>query len=280
MSDREKLVLPDDFSVDWLPKGTFSHSQYNQFKKCGQAYYYKYIEGLPSQGTSSLAKGRAIHRMVETALKSKRAGKIATLAEVRAMADTLVQEETKNIVFEEGEDVDGLKQSVVDGYAEYHTKALAKIDPIAIEEPFAVKVGDVPMVGYIDLIDAVPAAPLVGLSKADADAVPRTKVVVDLKTTTKTWTQDQVDSNPQLTLYAHVIGTTSVRIDQLVQLKSGMSYRPVSSVRTQADVDNYIEDLDETTRLIKAGIFPKTALDGWACGRCEYWSICRGRNKK
>ena len=122
--------------------------------------------------------------------------------------------------------------------------------------------------------------PLVGLSKADADAVPRTKVVVDLKTTTKTWTQDQVDSNPQLTLYAHVIGTTSVRIDQLVQLKSGMSYRPVSSVRTQADVDNYIEDLDETTRLIKAGIFPKTALDGWACGRCEYWSICRGRNKK
>ena len=280
MSDREKLVLPEDFSVDWLPKGTFSHSQYSQFKKCGQAYYYRYIEGLPSTSTSSLAKGRAIHRMVETALKSKRAGKIATLAEVRAMADSLVEQETQNLVFDEGDSADNLKQSVVDGYAEYHTKALAKIDPIAIEEPFAATVGDVPMIGYIDLIDAVPAVSLTGLSKADAEAVPRTKVVVDLKTTTKTWTQDQVDSNPQLTLYAHVIGTTSVRIDQLVQLKSGMSYRPVSSTRSQADVDVYVEDLNETAQLIKAGIFPKTAIDGWACGRCEYWSVCRGRNKK
>ncbi len=280
MSDRPKLELPDDFRVDWLPKGTFSHSQYNTFKKCGQAYYYKYIEGVPSPGSSRLARGKAVHRMVETALRQKMAGRVATLAEVRSLANDVVKEETQDVVYEEGESEETVRNGVVDAYTEYHVKALAKVNPVAVEEPFAVRIAGVPMIGYIDLIDEVPAVSVAGLSPEDVAAAPKAKVVVDLKATSKSWSQDQVDANPQLTLYAHVVGTTEVRIDNLVQLKTGVAYRPMTSRRDQSDVDNYVEDLDETVRMIRAGIFPKTALDGWACGSCEYWNICRGRNKR
>jgi hypothetical protein len=278
MSDKPQVVRPDGFDDAGLPKGTFSHSQHSLYKKCGQAYFYKYIDGIPYSGNSRMAKGKTIHRMVEAALRGKMAGKIPGLAEVREMADLLVSQETADVLWEEGESEDELKQQAVAAYTEFHVKALSKITPVAVEAPFAVKVGDVPMIGYIDLIDSVPAVSTAGLSAADVAAAPRQNVVVDLKTSEKSWTQDQVDRSPQLTLYAHVIGTTAVRIDNLVQLKAGVSYKPVSGTRTRADVDNYVEDLNETVRLIKSGVFPKASLDSWACtNRCEYWGICRGR---
>lgn len=265
-----KLVLPDDFADPGLPKGTFSHSQYYEYKKCGKSYEFKYVMGKPSRKTASLARGVTIHSLVEHAIKEKIAGKLVGYADMRDMAQDLFSAEKDTVEDWEDEEADRVQNVIVDSYTAWHTYALPKLNPVAVELGFASRVAGVPMVGYIDLVDAVKIAP--------DEGSPERHVVVDLKTTTKSWSQDQVDKNTQLTLYSAVTGHSDVRIDQLVQLKKGTEYRPVSTVRTATDRAVLSEDLAETVDFIKRGVFPKTSIDHWACGpRCAYWSECRGK---
>lgn len=269
MSER-KLEIPEGFKDDRLPKGTFSHSQYYEYKKCPKSYEFKYVAALPSRRTASMVRGISIHSLVEYSLKAKMSGKLAEYAEMRDLASDTLKTNLATVEEWEEEKPEVVQSTVVDAYTAWHTYALPKLRPLAVEQGFATKVGGVPVVGYIDLIDGVRIAP--------EEGSPERQVVVDLKTTTKTWSQDQVDKNTQLTLYSKVIGTQDVRIDQLVQLRKGVEYRPAESVRTADQQAVFEEDLAETADLIKRGVFPKTAIDHWACGpRCSYWESCRGK---
>jgi len=270
MAEKRKLVLPEGFGDPKLPKGTFSHSQYYEFKKCPKSYEFKYVLGKPSKKTASLVRGSNIHSLVEKSLLAKMDGKATTFAEVRDVASDLFKAESESIEDWEDEDPAAVQTVIVDSYATWHMYALPKLNPVAVESGFAVNIAGVPMVGYIDLIDSVPIAP--------EEGSPARQVVVDLKTTTKSWSQDQVEKNTQLTLYSEVVGTPSVRIDQLVQLKKGVEYRPIESQRGRQQQEVFKEDLAETADLIRAGVFPKAQIDHWACGpRCSYWTECRGK---
>lgn len=267
-----KLVIPDGFGDPGLPKKTFSHSQYYEFKKCPKSYEFRYVIGQPGKKTASLARGVSIHSLVEHAVKEKIDGRVVPYAEMMERAVEEFRREQEAVEDWEEDSPEQVSRTVVDSYTAWHTYALPKLNPVAVEQGFAVNVGAVPMVGYIDLIDAVRIAP-------EEDS-PARQVVVDLKTTTKSWSQDQVDKNTQLTLYSHVTGLPEVRIDQLVQLKKGCEYRPVDGKRDEAQRQVFVEDLEETVDLIKRGIFPKTSIDNWACGpRCSYWNMCRGKGR-
>lgn len=264
------IELPEGFEDPKLPKKTFSHSQYYEYKKCPKSYEYRYVIGRPGKKTASLVRGSNIHSLVELSLKSKMAGQAADYAEVKQAAVDLCKTSFETVEDWEDEAPESVQNTVMDAYTAWHTYALPKLRPLAVEQGFAAKVAGVPMVGYIDLIDGVPVAP-------DPDA-PVRKVVVDLKTTTKSWSEDQVAKNTQLTLYSKIVGTADVRIDQLVQLKKGTEYRPLSAQRDAGQQAVFEDDLAETVDLIKKGVFPKTAIDSWACGpRCSHWSECRGK---
>lgn len=268
-----KLELPDNFGDAKLPKKTFSHSQYYEYKKCPKSYEFKYVLGKTSRRTASMQRGVNIHSLVEYSLKAKMAGKLAEYAEVRELAQTMCNDTLKEIEDWEAERPETVQATIVDAYTAWHTYALPKLRPVAVEHGFAAHVAGVPMIGYIDLIDGVPVAP------GEPDS-PIRQVVVDLKTTTKSWSEDQVAKNTQLTLYSKVVGTPDVRIDQLVQLKKGTEYRPLATQRNATQHAVFEEDLAETTDLIKAGVFPRTTIDHWACSeRCSFWSECRGRKR-
>lgn len=271
---RTKLEMPEGFEDPGLPKGTFSHSQYSLYKKCGEAYRLRYVDNKPSPPNPNMVRGVTIHSLVEHSIREKIAGRLASLEEVRDLARDEFALNSADVADWGEEKPDQVERAVMDAYTAYHTYALPKLRPLAVEAGFAVKVGDVPMVGYIDLVDQVPMV-------ADEPDAPLRSVVVDLKTTTKSWSQDQVDRSPQLTLYVHAIATSDVRIDQLVQLKKGTEYRPLVSQRSPDQKAVYVEDLNETAALIKQGVFPKAALDGWGCGpdACSYWSQCRGKKR-
>ena len=278
MAKREPLKFPEGFHDDRLPKGTFSYSQYSAYKKCAAAYELKYVKGLPSPGNVRMARGVAIHSLVEQALRKKMRGEVVKHEELFSETTDVVKDAFGDIADWEGTDEKAATQAVRDAYSTYHVYALPKLNPVAVEQPFAVKVADVPMVGYIDVVDLVPIADGVA---DETGEVPSRQVVVDLKTTEKTWSQDQVDRSPQLSLYAAATGIPDVRIDMLVQLKKGTEYRSVNGTRSHTAVEVFKEDLAETADLIKKGIFPKAAIDSWGCAKdwCSYWSICRGRNR-
>jgi CRISPR/Cas system-associated exonuclease Cas4 (RecB family) len=272
----------EDFKDPKLPKGTFSHSQYTQYKICAKQYEFKYVQGMRGPPSPNMGRGTSIHKAVEMAIKAKIAGQ--PIPDIKDLNEILIKEfdeKTQSVVNWDDQDPGEVKKEAVEAYRTFHLYALPKLNPIAVEKGFAVKVGTVPMVGYIDLIETVPAITIPGMSPEEQALAPTTPVVVDLKTTRASWGDEKVRKNTQLTLYTHVEGVPNARIDQLVLLKKGPVYKPSATSRTPQDAAVFIEDLEETVDLVKKGIFPKTTIDSWACNekQCPFWTLCRGRKK-
>ena len=278
-----KLGVPKDFIDPGLPRGTMSHSQYNSYLICGQAYYYKYVEGRTTPGYAATSRGSAVHSGIEFALIAKmNKQKIPSLAEAMAIVSDSFDNEAKSVLSWGEESEGSIKDNALGLYKLFHEKNLPNLNPIAVEKGFAAKIGDVPVVGYIDLLDDVSAVSLAGLPAEVAAIAPRKIVVVDSKTSSKKWSESQVRSNGQLTLYAGVENTPFVRIDQLVQPASGkVSLNVVPSERTQQDIALLAEHYNEVAGFIKKGVFPKAPLDSWACSEshCSFWKDCRGKQR-
>lgn len=274
------LGLGDDFFDPRLPKGTFSHSQYAAYRICGRAYYYKYVLNVPTRQYVAPTRGSAVHKGIEFALKRKMdLGTVPSIDEAKTFVEETFTKEAERIEDWEDNEPGKVKDSTLDLYAVFHREALARINPIAIEKGFAVKIGDVPMIGWIDLIDEQPAMDTTGLSKEEVQLAPKKLVTVDFKTSRKTWAENEVRNNTQLTVYAAVEGTPHVRVDQLVQLKKGTTYVRSESVRTPQDVAIVSEDIQETADFIRQGTFPMCDIGAWCCSTryCAWFHLCRGR---
>jgi hypothetical protein len=104
------------------------------------------------------------------------------------------------------------------------------------------------------------------------------EVVSDLKTTTKLWAQQKLDQEPQLTFYAMVEDTDRVRIDFLLDQKSGCKYAPKRATRDSHIKNILVEDVEEAAFLMKKGYFPRCDPTSWACTEkfCGYYKECRG----
>ncbi len=271
----------DDFFDRRLPKGVFSHSQYSAYKRCGHFYERRYVLGQSSPGSGATGLGSAVHSGIERVLKAKMAKE--PLPDIKAMRQHVADSfdaSTKDAVWGPDDKPGAVKDSAIRVFEVYHLHALPKITPIAIESGFAKKVGDVPVVGWIDLIDEVPVIDVPGMDLIARKAVPQKLVVVDTKTTKTTWGDDKVRKNTQLTLYSDIMGIPDVRIDQLVKAVKGPIYKPSPSIRTAQDAAVLTEDIQETVDAIGKGFFPKTSIDGsWACNEkfCPFWSECRGK---
>jgi hypothetical protein len=147
---------------------------------------------------------------------------------------------------------------------------------VAAEKTFATKIGTVPMRGVIDLIDRVPGDVVLGVD--DPDNPPLVEVVSDLKTTTKKWTDQMVNHSVQMTIYAVVEKTPLIRVDLLIDQKSGTKYLPIRATRTSREKQVIVEDVEEMASLVKKGVFPRCLPDSWVCTPrfCGYYDECRG----
>ena len=278
----QELNVPPDFRDPKLPRGVFSYSQYASFKICAQAYAYNYVHGVVRPSYATTARGNAVHKGLEFAVKTfLKEGRWPNIAEVR---EIVVKEwDARSAEVENwGEDEPGkIKDASLRLYDTLHTKMLPKIKPVSAEKGFAVKFGGIPVVGWIDMIDEVPAINVPGLSPEAQALAPTMKVTCDLKTVEKKWSDNELTKNPQLTLYSFTEGTPLVRVDQLVMYKKAYDYVPGNSTRTKQDADILAEDMNETVDLIHKGIFPKCQIDNWACNRdhCSFYSLCRGKTR-
>jgi hypothetical protein len=277
------LQVPDDFRDPRLPSGVFSHSQYSSWVICGKAYEYKYVQKIQTPEYIATTNGSAVHGGIEHALITKMRGESVSLDEGRELVGRLVDEKAERITewSEEMPNAAKLKAKAVRLYETFYVHALPKINPVAIEKGFAKKLGDVPVIGYIDLVDEVPALVMPGMTPEEAELAPTKQVTVDFKTARAKWSKGQLDSNTQLTMYAHVQGTPDVRVDQLVDLKGGAVYHRGESTRTPGDANILIDHLNEVAEYVRQGIFPKADITSWACNKehCSFWGHCRGKYK-
>lgn len=273
-----KIVsVPEGFGDSGLPtKSYFSHSQFGMYKRCARQFEYRYVMGIRQAPGIAMTQGSAIHVGAEKTHKhTLEHGQPLPLAEaVAAVADTFdrLQESIEDW---EDNKPGNVKDLTLHHFRVYYTQATPLIKhPKAVELPFAKMVGTVPVVGFIDLVDEVLIPDV--LPEKEGPLV--SEVVTDLKFTGKKWAESKLHKETQLTLYAHVTGIPRVRIDFLLDQKSGTRYVQERSTRTPQDARNYIEDLEEAVDLIKKGAFPRCDPTEWCCTPkfCGYYERCRG----
>lgn len=274
-----QLGVDKSFLDPRLPKGFFSNSQYNSWLICGKAYEFKYVQQISTPDYASTSRGNAVHAGVEYVLKAKLAGSAFTVDEGKEVVSRTFDEKAKGVLDWGEEEPGKVKDLSIQLFNAYAIYALPKINPVAIEKGFAKRVGDVPMVGWIDLLDAQPAIPVPGMAPEDVALAPKRIVTADLKTGKAKWSEKEVALDPQLTLYSHIEGTPDVRIDQLIAHKKAPTFIQAESTRTPKDAEVLIEHVNEVAEFVKKGVFPKTTIDNWACNRdhCSFYHLCRGK---
>jgi hypothetical protein len=233
------------------------------YRRCARQYEYRYIKNIKQPPGIAMTQGSAIHKGAEvTHRHTIEHGVPLPLEQATAsVADTF--ENMSQMIEDWGEDFPGpIKDRTVQHFRTYYVSATPLIKPKAVEYAFASKVGTVPMVGFIDLID-------------EANDV---EVVSDLKFTGKKWIEQKLRHETQLTLYAHITGISRVRIDFLLDYKAGAKYVPIRSERTPDDAKLLEEDIQATVEYIKRGVFPRCDPTEWVCSErfCGYYQKCRG----
>lgn len=276
-----QLNVDASFLDPKLPKGFFSNSQYNSWLICGKAYEFKYVQQIGTPDYASTSRGSAVHAGVEHMLRAKLDKKPVVVEEGLAVVTQTFEEKAKGVTDWGDEDAGKVKDTAVKLFKTYTTYALPKINPVAIEEGFAKKIGDVPMVGWIDLIDEQPAIQVPGMSAEDAAMAPKRLITADLKTGKAKWSEKEVALDPQLTLYSHVKGTPNVRVDQLIDHKKAPTFLQAESTRTPKDAEILVEHVNEVAEFVRKGVFPMTSIENWACNKehCSFYHLCRGKNK-
>jgi hypothetical protein len=276
-----ELNVTADFLDPELPNGYFSHSQYMAWKTCGQAYAYRYIDKRRSPGSPATTKGLSVHGGIEFMLMNKKLGKIPPLAEGKEVVSSLFDKNAEEVTNWQEETSGSIKDQTLKVFEHFALHALPRINPIAIEKGFAKKIGSVPMIGWIDLIDEQPAMIVADMPEEIQRTAPSKLVTVDFKTGRAKWSETELRTDTQMTLYALVEGTPHVRVDQLISKAKGPEYIRGESFRTRQDAALLEEDLNEVADFIRSGLFPKAQLDSWKCNAkmCPYWDICRGRKR-
>jgi hypothetical protein len=278
MAKRSLPVIPPEFSDPGIPSGIFSPSQYSLYKKCGRAYEFRYLMGIKTPPAAVMVKGTAVHAGAELSHKSvMETGKAPLLDAVRQHVADSFQEEISS---DEGKLVDWedqkpgqVKDEAIGLYTTYHRQALPKVHPMEVESHVIGRIGAVPVHGYIDLVDHTRQPSAGGVED------PGVIVIADMKTTSTTWSEDDIKKDPQFTAYAALKGIPTVRVDNLVQLKKGPQLTQRTAIRTKQEIGILVEDYEQVVDHIKRGIFPMAPIDSWMCSArwCGYWSRCRGR---
>lgn len=221
-----------------------------------------------------MLRGNVVHSAIEKALLHKKAhGAQLSLEEGSDELSSEFKKRAEEVeIWEEDEPAGKVLDASLRAFAVWYAAAYPKINPVEVESFFAKKVGSVPVTGYIDLIDHVKGPAMGGVED------PGYYIIADTKVTNATWSQAEINTDPQFTLYSLVRAVPKVRVDGLVLLKGGPKYDAKTAPRTPRDWAILREDYEQVADLIKRGIFPKAPIDSWSCSAkwCSHWRACRG----
>jgi len=165
---------------------------------------------------------------------------------------------------DEGEvDWEGMRPEEVkdEGYSlvrAYMTKVAPLVQPVEVEEWRVSEIAGVPFVNRIDLIN-------------DAG------VVLDHKTSNKSYSQADVDRDMQASAAAFSLGRP-ILFENHVAIKTATpKIQIVRTVRTREDIEWWLDASCAIILQMKSGIAPPRP-NGWWCSPqyCGYYSMCRG----
>lgn len=250
------------------------------FLLCQTRFMYAEIEKIIRPPGIALVRGGGCHVSNEANMKHKiKTGDLLSKEEVLDITRDAVaskwEERGVRLVGDEiakGEKL--VKAETVDSAirlaGHYYDTVAPVINPLHSERRWdlSVKGFDFSLAGTIDL------------QETHGDIAGR---IIDLKTRTATPPQAKADRSIQLTFYALAStiidkkGIPPLRMDNVVDLKSGPKLALHETTRTQKQFDAALATVQWMTRVIKSGDFGHCPPDHWVCCQrwCGYTGICR-----
>jgi CRISPR/Cas system-associated exonuclease Cas4 (RecB family) len=245
-------------------------------------YQLRYIERIRTPSTAAQLLGRAVHAVIETYYKQKRSG--GEVLDCEAAFDVLddALDATLHELDEEGRaEVEEMRELGYD-LVEYYVESVAPhIRPHLIEERFSFRVPgvDVPIVGYVDLVD-------------------QEGTVIDHKTSSSPFSADYLAHDVQLLTYS--LGYNALRLgarqrpDQLppastlppvrldIMVKGEeITYQRLEFRYEQEHVEQYVERVNAVAAGIRTADFRPfwqvREPDPKVCGYCDFNSVCTYR---
>lgn len=249
-----------------------SQSMIGQMYRCPAQFEFRYIKGIIIPPGVAARRGTSVHTSAQaTHLLKIRTGEDLPVDYLTDLAsDTykkLVKEEGVYICKADMGDRNKIIQNGHDAAIRltklYRNRVAPYVKPLLVERRVELDVGlEIPVQGTLDLVT-------------------EDKVLADLKTTEKSYSQEQVDSSIQLTLYSMLAEKAcgfwpTPAIVALVDTKEPKA-QIVKTTRNKADADRLVSRIQIMLQQIKAGLFPPCTPDSWVCSEkwCGYHQICK-----
>ncbi len=255
------------------PDYPLSPSALKTYMRCPKQYEYAYMKGIKNPPNFKMVFGSSIHRGLEVnyahKFKKKKDLPIKDVLsifnddiKVRVKRDSIKLDKSEmNSAVAEGVDIlTGYHKTIAPGVQPTHQPELELSAPV----PGAKR----KLRGFIDLVADVHWA-----------GVFRRSVVRDTKTTSRKYTQEQTDTDIQLTVYdyllkaVHKIKASAVQFDVVVRSKAGVAFQTLTSRRPLDSHKRLESTVQQIEKSIKAGIFYPTD-DYQRCGWCGYREQC------
>ena len=259
-------------------KPHLSDSALNMLYRCGQQFYYRYIEGKKIPPGIAQVIGRATHGSVHLDLQNKiDKGMLRKADEVKDAARDSIngawQQGVRLVEEELKESAKKLKGAAVDQAVAlsvlHHDELAPIIEPVQVERFFRLELQGYPMdlVGRIDIEEA--------------------ETIRDTKTSAKSPQMDEAHMSDQLTIYAlgkkveTRIMPKKLYMDYLIKTKVPKTLT-LETERTDADFNRIFRLIERGIEVIDKGAFTPNPSGWWCSDRwCGFYeSVCPfGRRK-
>lgn len=257
-------------------KPQLHNSALDLLSKCGQAFFFEYLDGKRPPSDLKQLRGIVIHRVWETIGRAKLAGTPMDTNDeaLSELIEKLLEDEVGRrgvrLLPDDPPDeqaaVAGIFEEVLDYAILFRDGLLPQLHPTAIEEKWVIEIPGFPydLAGTWDTVEE--------------------SGFRDLKTRTKAPSDGEADNAIALTLYALAYFVKyralpkSIALDILVRTPGGKTYvRTQTTTRTREHLDMQLRRVEAAARVIQTGVFMH-ATPGlhWWCGpkMCPHWDYC------
>ena len=254
-----------------------SYTQLNTYLKCPQKYQFQYVRGLPWEFVPEyLPFGGSMHETAKLFYRTlKETGQRPPLNDLIAHFKATWDRETQrnNIRYKEYQTIDTQREKGIQLVKVFYEN-IAPQKVIGVEVPFSVdlvleETGEVlpcKLSGIFDLVES------------DEEG---TLIIVELKTSSKRYTDDQIDLDLQGTLYSYALkqirlhtngDDTLVRYDQLLKQKTP-SMETYYAVKGNVQYTWAYHLVRKVLRAIDHEVYHP--IPGWQCKDCPYGTTCQ-----
>lgn len=250
-----------------------SASSVNSYLDCGLQFKFAKIEKRqPEAIAEALVFGTTIHKVIELYHHERSMGKKLSVMDVTAFfeksyAEAFEQHPGK-IQFKEGKDYDFALlegKSLLATYVTQFPETGLKV--IGLEKSFSFQIEGVPI-------------PIVGVMDMVEEDAGGNIVIVDHKTSSRSYSSDDIDKSLQLTIYGMAAKASGyadreimLRFDCLVKTKKP-KFEQYYTIRTEEDEQRAMKKIQAVYNGIVHGVFIPNDTS-WKCKGCSFQKYCR-----